>query len=163
VKPTNLGSNWGAIGNVFKKHNENLRNILRTWCELLENLMESMEAPQNRWFYGKMECHPLWPTYIGEKGRTFGKTYGIEVSCYWEHLWNLWNMLRTWWEHIGNKLKKKKDPPPQDLREKNQGTLSACWAFPLAAWNFLFPKLFVTNNPVINWWYLFIWRQPTIT
>jgi hypothetical protein len=41
--------------------------------------------------------------------------------------------------------------------------LSACWAFPLAAWNFLFPKLFVTNNPVINWWYLFIWRQPTIT
>jgi hypothetical protein len=34
-----------------------------------------------------MECLPLWPTYIGEKGRTLGKTYGIKVKCYWEHPW----------------------------------------------------------------------------
>jgi hypothetical protein len=31
-----------------------------------------MEAPQNRRFYGKMEYFPLWPTYIGEKGRFMG-------------------------------------------------------------------------------------------
>jgi hypothetical protein len=36
-----------------------------------------MEAPLNRKFYGKMECLPLWPSYLGEKGRTLGKTYGI--------------------------------------------------------------------------------------
>jgi len=37
--------------------------------------------------------------YIGEKGRTLGKTYGIKVRCYWEHPWG------THWkprEHIGN-------------------------------------------------------------
>jgi hypothetical protein len=49
--------------------------------------VETMEAPQNRKFYGKMECLPLWPTYLGEKGRTLGKTYGIKARCYWEHPW----------------------------------------------------------------------------
>jgi len=29
-----------------------------------------METPQNRKFYWKIKCLPLWPTYIGEKGRT---------------------------------------------------------------------------------------------
>ncbi len=47
---------------------------------------------QNRKFYGKMECLPLWPTYIGEKGRTLGKTYEIKARCYWEHPWG------THWE-----------------------------------------------------------------
>jgi hypothetical protein len=28
---------------------------------------------------------PLWPTYIGEKGRTLCEVYGIMVWCYWEH------------------------------------------------------------------------------
>jgi hypothetical protein len=55
-----------------------------------------MEAPHNRRFYGKMKCLPLWPTYIGEKGRTLGKTYGIKVRCYWEQPWG------TNWEPIGN-------------------------------------------------------------
>ncbi len=32
-----------------------------------------------------MEHLPLWCTYIGEKGRTLGKTYGIKARCYWEH------------------------------------------------------------------------------
>jgi hypothetical protein len=36
--------------------------------------VETMKAFQNRRFYGKMECLPLWPTCIGEKGRTWGKT-----------------------------------------------------------------------------------------
>jgi hypothetical protein len=48
-----------------------------------------------------------------------GQTYGIKMRCYWEHPWG------THWEHEGNKGKKK----------KNEGTLSACWALPLAAWN----------------------------
>jgi hypothetical protein len=39
-------------------------------------------SPQNRRFYGKMKCLPLWPSYIGEKGRNFGqKTYGIKSEA----------------------------------------------------------------------------------
>jgi hypothetical protein len=49
-----------------------------------------------------MECFPLWPSYIGEKGRTLGKTYGIKVRCYWEHPWG--NTLGTHWELEGNVL-----------------------------------------------------------
>jgi hypothetical protein len=77
-----------------------------------------MKDPQNRRFYGKMECLPLWPTYIGEKGRTLGKTYGIRMRCHWEHVWG------THWEpreHVGNKGKMKKIfplPPTQNLKEK---------------------------------------------
>jgi len=40
---------------------------------------ESMEAPQNRRFDGKIGSLALWPSYIGEKGRTLGKTYGIKA------------------------------------------------------------------------------------
>ncbi len=57
---------------------------------------KTLKAPQNRKFYGNMECLPLWPTYIGEK--TLGKTYGIKVRWYWEQPW--W----THWEHDGNSL-----------------------------------------------------------
>jgi hypothetical protein len=55
--------------------------------------VETMKAPQNKRFYGKMECIPLWPTYVGDK------TYEIKARCYWEHPWeyigNLRNILRT--------------------------------------------------------------------
>jgi hypothetical protein len=40
----------------------------------LQKEVKTSDAPQNRRFYGKMKCLPLWPTYIGEKGRTLGKT-----------------------------------------------------------------------------------------
>jgi hypothetical protein len=43
-----------------------------------------------------MESLPLWPSYIGEKGRTLGKTYGIKERCYLEHPWG------THWEFEGN-------------------------------------------------------------
>jgi hypothetical protein len=43
-----------------------------------------------------MECLSLSPTYIGEKGRALGKTYGIKARCYWEHHWG------TLWELDGN-------------------------------------------------------------
>jgi len=64
----------------------------------MHQFVETMEPPQNRRFYGKMECRPLWPTYIGEKGRTLGKTSGTKSRCYWEHLWG------THWEHDGKPL-----------------------------------------------------------
>jgi hypothetical protein len=74
--------------------------------------IKTMEAPENRRFHGKMECLPLWPTYIGEKGRTLGNTYGIKVRCYWEHPWgthwepteHIRNLMGTHWELEGNML-----------------------------------------------------------
>jgi hypothetical protein len=71
-----------------------------------------MEAPQNRSFYEKMECLPLWPTYIGEEWMTLRKTYGIKARCYWEHPWEThWepreysrNLMGTHWELQKNML-----------------------------------------------------------
>jgi hypothetical protein len=56
--------------------------------------VETMEAPPKiEDSIERLKCLPLWPTYIGEKGRTLGKTYRIKERCYWEHPWG---------EHIGN-------------------------------------------------------------
>jgi hypothetical protein len=95
--------------------------MLKLWR--LPKIEDSME----RW-----SVCPLWPTYLGEKGRTLSKTYGIKVRRYWEH--PLGNTLGTHWEsdgntlgterkHVGNKEKMKKNPPrqpptpPQNLKE----------------------------------------------
>jgi hypothetical protein len=59
-----------------------------------------------------MECFPIWPTYIGEKGRTLGKTHGIKAKCYLVHLWGThWepkelikNLMGTHWELERNML-----------------------------------------------------------
>jgi hypothetical protein len=91
-----------------------------------------METPQNRRFYGKIECLPLWPTYIGGKGRTLGKTHGIKVRWYWKHPWGThWepdrNPLGTLREPVLEQRKNQKNPcAPPNLKGKNQGTLSAC-------------------------------------
>jgi hypothetical protein len=82
------------------------------------------------------------------------------VRSYQEHPWG------THWELEGNMLgtkEKWKSPAtnhPKLRREKNQCTSSACWAFPLAAWNFYFqnclsPFLAWANTPIINRGYLF--------
>jgi hypothetical protein len=63
-----------------------------------------------------MEHLALWPNYIGEKGRAFGKTYGIKARCYWEPLEeHIGNLMGTRWELKGNMLgtkeKRKKSSP----------------------------------------------------
>jgi len=58
-----------------------------------------MKAHKNSRFYGQMECLPLWPTDIREKGRTLSKIYGIKARCNWEHSWG------THWEPVGTKEK----------------------------------------------------------
>jgi len=84
--------------------------------------VEITEAPHNRRFHGKMKCISLWPNYIGEKGRTLGKTYGIKARCYWVHPWGTHWELK---EHIGNlkgtcweQMKKKQSLPPPNLKGK---------------------------------------------
>jgi hypothetical protein len=47
-----------------------------------------------------LQCLYLGLNYIGEKGRTLGKTYGIKARYYWEPK-----------EHVGNKGKMKKNDP----------------------------------------------------
>jgi hypothetical protein len=86
----------------------------------LQKIYKTMEAPQNRRFYGKMEYLSLWPSYIREKGRTLGQTYGIKMRCYWEHPWG------THWEHEGNMVgtKEKNPPATQNLKAKK---IKALW------------------------------------
>jgi hypothetical protein len=43
---------------------------------------------------------PFSPTYIGEKGKTLGKTYGIKVGA----IGNTLGTLGTCKEHVGNKV-----------------------------------------------------------
>jgi hypothetical protein len=65
--------------------------------------VETMEPPQNRRLYGKMEYLSLWPTYIGKKGRTLGKLWakhmglmqGAIGSTLGEHIGNLGKILGT--------------------------------------------------------------------
>ncbi len=92
--------------------------------------VETLEAPQNKRFYRKTKYLLLWPTYIREKGRTLGKTYGIKARCYWEHTWrahwesreHIENLRRTHWQlernMLGTKEKRKKinKPPPPSLK-----------------------------------------------
>jgi hypothetical protein len=94
----------------------------------------------------------LWPTYIGESRTTFAKAYGIIVRCceehVGEHIGNLGNILRTYWELKGNivrtywelgKNEKKILPLTQTLRKQNQIALSACLGLPIGCMKFLFP------------------------
>ncbi len=68
----------------------------------------------------------LWPSHIGEKWRTLGRTYGIKARCYWEHPWGThWELTGPWKEHIGKKKEKwKKSPPPPKLKGK---IIKALW------------------------------------
>ncbi len=92
------------------------------WLAHHKKKVEIMEALQNKRFYGKMECLPLCPTYMGEKGRTLGKHMGLKQGVignnFGEHIGNLGNILGTWWELIGNlkgtcweQRKNEKNPP----------------------------------------------------
>jgi len=66
----------------------------------------------------KYRVLPLLPNYIGERRTTFAKAYGINVSCYGEHvgehIGNLKNLMEIHWELKGNTLgtkeKWKKNP-----------------------------------------------------
>ncbi len=128
-----------------------------------------MGSPQNRRFYGKMECLPLWFTYIGEKGRTLGKTYGIKARCYWKHREHIVNLIGTHWELEGNilgtkgKIKKILSPPPPNLKLLGK-KIKSLWVHAEAShWlqgismfqncssTFLAPA----NTPIINGGYLF--------
>jgi hypothetical protein len=114
-----------------------------------QSKVEIMEAPQNRIFYGKMECFPSRPTYIGEKGRTLGITYVVKARCYLEHPWEThWepieNLKGTCWEQRKNEKNSPPFPPPQNLKEKKLRHFECMLNIPIGCMKFLFPKLFVT-------------------
>jgi hypothetical protein len=97
--------------------------------------------PHYRKFYGKMECRPLWPNYIGVKGKTLGKTYGIITRCYSENIGNLGNILRTYWELIGNS---KKHVENKGKNEKKTFHLDATWTTP--SFNYNYPSIHVHTS-----------------
>jgi len=64
-----------------------------------------------------------------------GKPYGIKLKCHWKCLkgttWELGksqkNMMRTCWEHIGNKEEKQKITAPTLPRKEKRGPImSTC-------------------------------------
>ncbi len=55
-------------------------------------------TPKHRRFYWMMKFLPLGPTWMGAKGRTLGKTYGINERCYREHLGSTLGTLGTGWK-----------------------------------------------------------------
>jgi hypothetical protein len=76
-----------CYGEHVGEHIENLGNILGTcWNPLRtsrehivnQGKMKKKIPPQNRRFYGKINYLSLWPTYIGEKGRTWAKYMGLK-------------------------------------------------------------------------------------
>ncbi len=108
------GTPYSLVGDAsqvqpFFFHNEPI------WLAHDQKKVEIMEASQCRRFYGKKKCLALWPSYIGEKGRTLGNTYGIKAkmltigNTLGEHIGN---SLATGREQVRNKGKKKKNPSP---------------------------------------------------
>jgi len=87
----------------------------RIWLAHRKRKLNLWRLPKIKRFYRRVKCHSLWPSYIREKGRTLGKTYGIKVRCYWEHAWeprkHIGNLMKTWREHVGNQGKMKKVLP----------------------------------------------------
>jgi hypothetical protein len=81
---------------------------------------------------------------------TLGKPYGTKPRCYWEHLGerileHFENLMGTHWEQVNLFLK---SLSPRPLGKKKTGPpMSACWAFPSAAWNWLFLTIFH-----LGWW-----------
>jgi hypothetical protein len=55
-------------------------------------------------------------------------------------------LKRTCWEQRKNE--KKNSPPLPPVKKKDQGILSACWAFLLPAWNFCFQNY---SSPFLAW------------
>jgi hypothetical protein len=66
--------------------------------------VETIKAPQIEDSMERWSVSPFGPTYMGEKGRTLGKTQGIKARYYREHPWETHRKLN---EHIGNKGKMK--------------------------------------------------------
>jgi len=93
-----------------------------------------MEAPQNRRFYEKMECLPLWPTYLGDKWRTLGKTYGINARFYWEHPWE------THWEQRKDEKILPVSPNPKFIKKKKTRHLERMLSLPIGYMKFLCSK-----------------------
>jgi hypothetical protein len=56
-----------------------------SYFDWLIKKIQSLQDPQNK-TYIVDGVLLVWPTFINEMGRTFGKTNGIKVWCYWEHL-----------------------------------------------------------------------------
>jgi hypothetical protein len=57
----------------------------------------------------KFRVPSLWPSYVGERRRTFAKTYGIKMRCYGEHVGEyIGNVMGTSREHSENTLRTRK-------------------------------------------------------
>ncbi len=99
-----------GVDRIFKtstsycNHNLQVSHILciletKTQLSNHKTKLKLSRLPKIKAFMERLECLTLWPTYVREKGRTLGKTYGIKASAtgttLGEHIGNLGNILRT--------------------------------------------------------------------
>ncbi len=115
------------------------------------SIKESME----RW-----SALPFGPPIYVRRGGLLAKHMGLKWGAIGntlgEHIGNLGNILRTWWEPIENlrrgtcweQRKNEKNPPlppkTQNLKENKPRHLECMLSLPIGCMKFLFPKLFVT-------------------
>ncbi len=78
--------NTSANGRLGVPHMSNFFLFAMTQFDWPHKKIETIKAPQNRRFCGKMECFHIWPTY--------------------------WEPDGNHWEHVGNKWRMKKSLPP---------------------------------------------------
>jgi hypothetical protein len=95
-----------------------------------------------------MECILSGPTYIGENRTTLGKAYEIKGWWDWEHLGehieNLRNLLRTWWEHLGISTKTKIPTTNPHPSNKKTGLLGLLLHWIIGWAKFLFLNVLFT-------------------
>jgi hypothetical protein len=71
-----------------------------------QNKVETMEAPQNRRFYGMIECLPFWPTYRWGGGGLWAKHMGLKRGAIGNTLGEpIGNLKGTFWEQRENEKK----------------------------------------------------------
>jgi len=64
-----------------------------------------MEAPQNRRFYGKMECLPFGPPIWVKRGEVWAKHMGLKQGV----IGNTLGTYGTYWELQGNCWEQRKN------------------------------------------------------
>jgi len=131
----------------------------------------NIHASQHRRFSGKIDASPLGPALFVRRGGLWAKHMGLKwgaiAHTLAQHIENLWNILGTWKEHVGNKWRMNKNSfppaPSPKLKRKKIKAFSvhaepSHWLHEISMFQNC-SSSFLTRAitpPIINWGYLFI-------
>ncbi len=93
--------------------------LLITWANLLAHHSKSKlcRIPKIEVSMVMYRVPPLWSSHLGERRTTCAKAYGINVSCYGEHVGDNIGNLGTYWE------------PDRTHWELNRNMCQVLWLF----------------------------------